>query len=135
MTKLKVQAQHLQPGDIVGSGEVVSSVILNSISWPSRQCLVRLNKRDVLWGKYTMIAIERKEKEKVRNDRTLSWFKRGVQYDVKCNANKVDGSTVKPAITVFSMEDTRDDAKHLAIEELQKYGYRDITVDHMVRVQ
>ena len=67
MAKLKVQAQHLQPGDIVGSGEKVSSVILNSINWPSNKCKVSLYSgpngavrgRSVLWGKYTIINVER----------------------------------------------------------------------------
>lgn len=57
--KLKVQAQHLQPGDIVGSGEKVLSVIVDSIHWPSSQVCVRLEKRDAMWGKYTMINVER----------------------------------------------------------------------------
>jgi len=57
--KMKVQAQHLQPGDVIGSGEVVQSVIRNSLSWTSKQCLVRLDKRDTLWGKYTLINVER----------------------------------------------------------------------------
>lgn len=63
--KLKVQAQHLQPGDIVGSGEVVRQVIVNSIQFPSNKVKVTLfknNQRTVLWGKYTMINVERKEK-------------------------------------------------------------------------
>lgn len=68
--KIKVQAQHLQPGDIVGSGEVVDNVVINSIQWPSNKvCIsvVRFNKdktqgatRRTLWGKYTMINVERK---------------------------------------------------------------------------
>lgn len=68
--KIKVQAQHLQPGDIVGSGEKVIGVTINSISWPSSKCMVNLfndarmhssGKRSVLWGKYTMINVERAE--------------------------------------------------------------------------
>lgn len=67
MIKLKVQAQYLQPGDIVGSGEMCAGVTLSSISWPSNKVCVRLinpygRDRSVLWGKYTMINIERKEK-------------------------------------------------------------------------
>lgn len=57
--KLKVQAQHLQPGDIVGSGEIVQQVIIASTQWPSNKCLVRLDGFDRLWGKYTMINVER----------------------------------------------------------------------------
>lgn len=61
--KLKVQAQHLQPGDIVGSGEKVTGVVLNSICWPSSKCLIELQKGDRLrqtyWGKYIMINVER----------------------------------------------------------------------------
>lgn len=75
--KLKVQAQHLQPGDIVGSGEKVTGVIANSIKFPSSKCLISLERkipneanyefkdfthRSVLWGKYTMINVERNEK-------------------------------------------------------------------------
>lgn len=66
--KIKVQAQHLQPGDIVGSGEEVFQVILNSISWPSNKCMVHFKcvsddvtkRTGALWSKYTMINVERK---------------------------------------------------------------------------
>jgi hypothetical protein len=61
---MKVQAQHLQPGDIVGSGEVVRNVTINSIHWPSNKVRIALEGknsgiRSVLWGKYTMINIKR----------------------------------------------------------------------------
>jgi len=63
--KMKVQAQHLQPGDIVGSGERVHSVIVNSIHWPSSKVHVALEKgcaiKGTLWGKYTLINVERKD--------------------------------------------------------------------------
>jgi len=63
--KIKVQAQHLQPGDIVGSGEVVQGTIINSTNWPSSKVCISLTKgsdyRSVLWGKYTMIGVERNE--------------------------------------------------------------------------
>lgn len=59
--KIKVQAQHLQPGDIVGSGEVVHSVVVNSINWPSDKVSVVLGGYQKLWGKYTMINVERAE--------------------------------------------------------------------------
>lgn len=63
--KTRVQAQHLQPGDIVGSGEVVKSKQISSIHWPSNKVSIRLDKdndfRFVLWGKHTMINVERKE--------------------------------------------------------------------------
>lgn len=59
--KLKVQAQHLQPGDIVGSGEVVKSVIRNAINLETNKVWVSLSDRVVKWGKYTMINVERKE--------------------------------------------------------------------------
>ena len=62
MTKIKVQAQHLQPGDIVGSGEKVESVIINSIDWPSNKVMVVLSsKHGRIWGKYTMIGVEREQ--------------------------------------------------------------------------
>lgn len=61
--KLKVQAQHLQPGDIVGSGEEIDGVGINSTQWSSNKVYVRLASakgfRGVLWGKYTMINVER----------------------------------------------------------------------------
>lgn len=63
--KTRVQAQHLQPSDIVGSGGIVKLVVLNSISWKSHQCLVSLEKdnrvRNSLWRKQTMINVERKD--------------------------------------------------------------------------
>ena len=68
--KTRVQAQHLQPGDIVGNGEEVAEVIVNSIHWPSSKVCVSVFKpnpmdrqqvilRRVLWEKYTMINVER----------------------------------------------------------------------------
>lgn len=67
--KIKVQAQHLLSGDIVGSGEVVYSLIINSVRWPSNKICVRFHSknepnligRECMWGKYTMIGVERKE--------------------------------------------------------------------------
>lgn len=65
MSKIKVQAQHLQPGDIVGSGEEVLAVG-QGIKTPTSKCDVWLIKNDrkrcAQWGKYTMINVERKEK-------------------------------------------------------------------------
>ncbi len=60
--KLKVQAQHLQPGDIVGSGEKVIQIIVRSLRMPSNKVavtLVKNNQRTVQWGKYTEINVER----------------------------------------------------------------------------
>jgi len=65
MAKIKVQAQYLKPGDIVGSGEKVLSVVVNSVVLPSNKVHILLTKdhdqRAVLWGKYTMIGVERNE--------------------------------------------------------------------------
>lgn len=68
--KIKVQAQHLKAGDVVGSGEEVLRIDVNSIYWPSSKVCVSLFKpnpmdaeqvilRRVLWGKYTLIGVER----------------------------------------------------------------------------
>ncbi len=63
--KIKVQAQHLKAGDIVGSGETVHNVFINSIHWPSNKVCIRLQNKDKtdlsdhMWGKYTMINVER----------------------------------------------------------------------------
>ena len=63
--KIKVQAQHLQPGDIVGSGEKVEGTILNSVYWHNSKVCVNLTKgsdhRSVLWGRYTQVTVERAE--------------------------------------------------------------------------
>ena len=62
--KLKVQAQHLQPGDIVGSGEIIKAVTIRSLYIPSNKVAVTLfknNQRTVQWGKYTMIGVERND--------------------------------------------------------------------------
>ena len=61
MTKLKVQAQHLQPGDIVGSGEKIIRVVQNSTKFPSSKVLVELESRIRYWGKWTVIGVERAE--------------------------------------------------------------------------
>jgi hypothetical protein len=64
-------------------------------------------------------------------DRGLSWFKHGFQYDVKCNAISPSGNYAKPAITVFAED--RTDAIEIAIKEMKRFGYYNITVDHIVR--
>jgi len=64
--KTKVQAQHLQINDIVGSGEKVIGVTVRSLRMPSNKVAVTLKKdghqRTVQWGKYTEIGVERMEK-------------------------------------------------------------------------
>lgn len=76
ITKLRVQAQHLQPGDIVDSGEVVKRVLTYAKDIPKGKCEVALenpNKTWIVkpkilpvrvsyWGKYTMINVERPTK-------------------------------------------------------------------------
>jgi hypothetical protein len=69
----------------------------------------------------------------MRAYRQLGWFKHGVQYDVKCNGLTAAGKPAKPAITVFSYDDTRADAVALAIAELNRYGYTNLTADKIVR--
>lgn len=63
--KLKVQVQHLQPGDIVGSGEKIMGLTIESVHWSTQKVSVHLSKNGTdryrLWGKYTMINVERKE--------------------------------------------------------------------------
>ncbi len=65
--KTRVQAQHLQPGDIVGSGEKVISVSAG-VRTPSGKVDIKLVKyqnsdheyfRTAQWGKYTMINVVR----------------------------------------------------------------------------
>jgi len=71
--KMRVQAQHLQAGDIVGSGEVVVSVqtylrnepkkVSVYLKNPNRAVIVpTVVDRVSTWGKYTEINIERPEK-------------------------------------------------------------------------
>lgn len=57
--KLRIQAQHLQPSDIVGSGEVVRQITISSIHWPSNKVQLKFDSRISYWGKYTMINVER----------------------------------------------------------------------------
>lgn len=56
--KLKVQAQHLQPGDVVGSGESVKHVSAGTRT-PKGKVDVQLSTRFTQWGKYTLINVER----------------------------------------------------------------------------
>lgn len=62
--KIKVQAQHLQPGDIVGSGEKVEAVRAAGLDLPKGKAMVVLSNekgsRTSYWGKYTLIGVERK---------------------------------------------------------------------------
>lgn len=65
-------------------------------------------------------------------DRGLGWFKHGIQYDAKCNGLAANGDKAKPCITVFAKD--KSDAISLAIKELGRYGYTNLTVDHIVRI-
>jgi hypothetical protein len=60
---IKVQSHHLQPGDIVGSKETVIGVS-SGLGTPKGKVEVTLEKRGsyrtALWGKYTLINVERK---------------------------------------------------------------------------
>lgn len=64
MAKIKVQAQHLKPGDIVGSGECVAGVGAGTRT-PKGKVEVLLDSENdtrlAIWGKYTMIGVERAE--------------------------------------------------------------------------
>lgn len=66
--------------------------------------------------------------------RALGWFKHGIPWNVRCNALSAAGEKAKPAITVFSHEDDRQEAMRLAIEKLKKYGYSNLTVDKIERM-
>lgn len=61
--KMRVQAQHLQIGDIVGSGESINNIIISSTKWPSSKVYVELlddaGLRSAYWGKTTLINVER----------------------------------------------------------------------------
>lgn len=59
--KMKVQAQHLQAGDVVGSGQTVEYVITNSINFASNKVMVVFKGVGKIWGKYTIINIDRPE--------------------------------------------------------------------------
>jgi len=63
--KTRVQAQHLQIGDIVGSGEKVTDIVRASINFPSSVVLVFLDKngkrRSSRWNKRTEINVEREK--------------------------------------------------------------------------
>lgn len=73
--KIRVQAQHLQHGDVVGSGERIEAV-WTDVRTPTGKINIQLSKilrdkngqsfgrtsRQKHWGKYTMINAERAEK-------------------------------------------------------------------------
>lgn len=63
--KIRVQAQHLELGDIVGSGEKVIALTVRSLRMPSNKVAVTLKKdgkqRTVQWGRYTEIGVDRME--------------------------------------------------------------------------
>lgn len=63
-------------------------------------------------------------------DRELGWFKRGFQFDVKCNAIDTKGQKAKPCIVVFTED--KGSAMEEAIKQLKMYGYSNLTVDKIV---
>lgn len=65
--KMRVQAQYLQSGDIVGSGETVVAIRGQGLDLPKGKAMIVLEgskySRTAYWGKYTMINVERKVEE------------------------------------------------------------------------
>lgn len=71
--------------------------------------------------------------------RSLSWFKRGIQYDAKFTGFKInlkDGISNRcwNRITVFVYENDRKEAIRKVVEDAAAYGYSNVTVDHIVRI-
>ena len=76
--KIRVQAQHLELGDIVGSGETVIGVTVRSLRMPFNRVAVTLKhttknsnnifgegkttQRTMQWGRYMELDVERMEK-------------------------------------------------------------------------
>ena len=62
MSKQRIAAHALQPGDVVGSGDVVVQTYVGART-PPRKIHVVLDtprgRRTSLWGKYTIIGVER----------------------------------------------------------------------------
>ncbi len=69
--KLRIQAQYMQIGDIVGSGEKVVDIVRVSIHFPSSKIMVTLNNdvrnRTSYWNKYTTVSVDREDLPKANN--------------------------------------------------------------------
>jgi hypothetical protein len=57
--KVRVQAQHLRPGDVVGSGEVIAYVGAGLYTPKGKVDVKMAAGRWCHWGKYTLISAER----------------------------------------------------------------------------
>ena len=64
--------------------------------------------------------------------RAISWFKHGIPYVAKISYD-LHGYRLKKTITVFSYGESRMDAIRDVVKEAERYGFSNITVDHMVR--
>lgn len=69
MVKMRVQAQHLHSGDVVGSGEIVHHVSAG-VRTPKGKVDVWLKRKSdgsdarmAQWGKYTLINVDRNDKD------------------------------------------------------------------------
>jgi hypothetical protein len=66
MSKIRIQAQYLQVGDVVGSGEKVEAVRSAGLDLPTGKAMIVLSKgsmsRTSYWGKYTYVGVNRAEK-------------------------------------------------------------------------
>ena len=72
--------------------------------------------------------------------RGISWFKNGIQWDVKFTGFKINSRTGVAnrcwnRIAVFVYEDGRDEAIAEAKRVTSQYGYHNVTIDHMVKVK
>lgn len=74
------------------------------------------------------------------SNRTMAWFKNGTPWDVKFTGLKINlkhGITHRcwNKLTVFVYSDDRRDVIDEAVRAAEQYGYHNVTIDHMVRME
>ena len=70
----------------------------------------------------------------MRADRAISWFKHGIPYVAKISYD-LHRYRLKKTIIVFSYGDNRMDAIRDVVKEAERYGFFNVTVDHIARAE
>ncbi len=66
------------------------------------------------------------------SERSWKWFKHGHQFDVVAKAKDVRGKFATPSITVFTEHKDKQDARRIAMDELNKHGYTNVEITKVV---
>lgn len=67
------------------------------------------------------------------SERNWKWFKNGWQWDVQCLARKTNNELCSVGIVVWTENKDDNEARRMAIDEVSRYGYRNVEVRKLIK--